>query len=151
MPSFSLDANVLIYAVDHRDPVKHAAARQTIVLAGQIEITLTMQVLGEFFHAVGRKRLLPRDEAARAVSSWLALFKVIHATPEDVAPAMAAAVAGRFSYWDALMLGTASRAGCTILFSEDMADGATFGPLTVRNPFGPTGPSPAFVAAISGA
>jgi predicted nucleic acid-binding protein len=44
------------------------------------------------------------------------------------------AAAGRFSYWDALLLATLGRAGCSVLLSEDMADGATLAGVTTRNP-----------------
>lgn len=37
------------------------------------------------------------------------------------------------------MLASAEEAGCTLCYSEDMADGARLGAVTVRNPFGPRG------------
>ena len=42
---------------------------------------------------------------------------------------------GRFSYWDSVLLASAAEAGCTTIFSEDMADGARFGSIAVANPF----------------
>ncbi len=38
-------------------------------------------------------------------------------------------------FFDALLVACAESAGCDILFSEDMADGAKYGSITVRNPF----------------
>ena len=49
--------------------------------------------------------------------------------------ALAEAAAGRCSYWDALLLATLGRAGCSVLLSEDMADGTTLAGVTIRNPF----------------
>ena len=39
------------------------------------------------------------------------------------------------SYWDAAILAAAQQSGCTLLLSEDMTDGETYGSVTVRNPF----------------
>lgn len=61
--------------------------------------------------------------------------------------AIAAAATGRFSYWDALLLATLGRAGCSAVLSGDTADGASLAGATVRNPFaGAT--LPAAVAAL---
>ncbi len=43
--------------------------------------------------------------------------------------------AGRLSYWDALMLASAAEAGCTVMLSEDMQDGAILFGLEIVNPF----------------
>jgi predicted nucleic acid-binding protein len=59
------------------------------------------------------------------------------------------AAAGRFSYWDAVLLASAATVGCTTMLSEDMADGARLGGITVRNPFGPNGLSAAAAAALA--
>jgi predicted nucleic acid-binding protein len=37
--------------------------------------------------------------------------------------------------WDAVILSTASEAGCRLLLSEDMQEGFTWGGVTVTNPF----------------
>jgi predicted nucleic acid-binding protein len=54
---------------------------------------------------------------------------------DEARAALAEAAAGRFSYWDALLLATLGRAGCSVLLSEDMADGARLAGVTVRDPF----------------
>ena len=45
------------------------------------------------------------------------------------------AVAGRASYWDALLVATAAEAGCRLILTEDLADGTTLGGVTIHNPF----------------
>ncbi len=40
------------------------------------------------------------------------------------------------------MLASARTAGCTVMISEDMQDGATLLGLEIVNPFGANGPSP---------
>lgn len=41
----------------------------------------------------------------------------------------------QLSTWDAVVLSTASEAGCRLLLSEDLQDGFTLGGVTVTNPF----------------
>ena len=48
--------------------------------------------------------------------------------------ALAEAAAGGFSCWDALLLATLGRAGCGVLLSEDMQDGAALAGVVVRDP-----------------
>jgi predicted nucleic acid-binding protein len=44
---------------------------------------------------------------------------------------MAAHMAGRFSFWDALLLATAEAGGCEAIISEDMHPGAMLGRVRV--------------------
>jgi predicted nucleic acid-binding protein len=49
------------------------------------------------------------------------------------------AAVGRASYWDALLVATAREAGCSVMLTEDLADGANFGGVHIHNPFSPAG------------
>jgi predicted nucleic acid-binding protein len=40
-----------------------------------------------------------------------------------------------FSIYDSLIIAAALRAGCSILYSEDLHHGQAIGQLTIRNPF----------------
>jgi predicted nucleic acid-binding protein len=62
------------------------------------------------------------------------LFPLIGIDPNDAERALQTAALQRLSYWDALMVATVGRAGCTTLLSEDMGDGATRNGVTIRNP-----------------
>jgi predicted nucleic acid-binding protein len=82
-------------------------------LAAGGRCVLTVQALGEFFLAATRKRLLARPVAAAQVRRWMTVFpSPAAASVTAVVAAMDAAVEGRFSYWDALLLATAAEAGC---------------------------------------
>ena len=41
----------------------------------------------------------------------------------------------RISYWDALIVSAAERAGCKRILSEDLNDGQRYHSLTISNPF----------------
>jgi predicted nucleic acid-binding protein len=49
------------------------------------------------------------------------------------------AAAGRASYCDALLVATVREAGCSVLLTEDLADGTDFGGVRIHNPFSPSG------------
>lgn len=59
-----------------------------------------------------------------------------------VRAALEEASEARVSYWDGVLLASAAEAGCTTIFSEDMAHGARFGSIAVAIPFGRDGLAP---------
>jgi predicted nucleic acid-binding protein len=131
----SLDANVLFYAADVKSGSRHLRAVNIVRAAATSDCVLTVQALAEFYHATTRKGALSRADAAREVDELSQLFEIVGADPGDLTRAVVAAKAGRFSIWDGIMLSTVEQAGCTMLLSEDMGDGARFGAVTVVNPF----------------
>ena len=137
---FTLDTNLLLYGFDKLDPRKQEIARTIVGKATQLDCLLTNQALAEFFSAAVRKRHMSPPDAQ--VRDWMALFADAPTTRPAIERAMMEVQAGRFSFWDALLLAAAEEAGCTICLSEDMADGATLR-LVVRTPFSEEGLSPA--------
>jgi predicted nucleic acid-binding protein len=140
MSRFSLDSNILVYAADARDPVRQASAMSLIGRAPYSDCVLTPQSLAEFFNAVTRKGIIPRAEAAAQIGRWRRVFQICAGpTGDAVYDAALASAAGRFQFYDALLLATASAAGCVALVSEDMADGARFAGVRVVSAFDPAG------------
>ena len=136
----SLDSNVLIYAVDPRDPVRRASAAQIIALAAVVDCVLVPQSIAEFFHVVTRKGVIAKQEAARQVGRWLGIF-TLTAGPggANLSLACSAAISGRFQFYDALLVATAAAAGCTAVISEDMHPGANLGGARLVAAFDPAG------------
>lgn len=139
--TFTLDTNVLVYAVDTAAGPRRETAQQTIELALQHGgCRLTLQAISEFYAAATRKGMMPSADAAAQGSDWLDLFPApLSASAGAVRVALAAAAARRLSYWDALLVATAAEGGCAAVLSEDMADGAVIEGIRVVNPFGPGG------------
>jgi predicted nucleic acid-binding protein len=134
---FGLDTNILVYAVETGGREKARTAEMIVRRAvATRRCLLSLQNIGEFYHVCARKRHAPPEAAARRAADYGQLFAVVAPSMDEVRVALVEAAAGRFSYWDALLLATLSRAGCTTMLSEDMGDGATLGGVTVRNPFG---------------
>ncbi len=138
---FSLDTNILVYAVDRDGSERHWLSVELVGRAARRDCVLTVQALAEFFHATTRKGLLEPSEAGRFVRDWLEVFEVVSADGAALAEAMAAVDEHRFSFWDAMLWATAKRAGCSVLVSEDMQHGRRFGGVEFVNPFAPDGPS----------
>ena len=135
MTRFSLDSNVLVYAADGRAGARHTRALHILVSAARRDCVLTLQVLGEFFHAATRKRIAPRHDAAAQVRDLLAIFRTVAADVEAFRAALEDGERSTRSFWDGVLMATLARAGCDFLLSEDMQDGARFGRVTIVDPF----------------
>jgi predicted nucleic acid-binding protein len=99
------------------------------------DCVLSLQAIGEFFHATTRKRLLAPRVAARQVDDWITAFQLTTATATAMSTAVRWQVQARLGFWDGLMLATLREAGCTALLSEDLQHGADYDGVRVLNPF----------------
>ncbi|MBN8908271.1 MAG: PIN domain-containing protein, partial [Rhodospirillales bacterium] len=120
---FTLDTNVLIYAIDTASPHRHAIAREVVLRAQPLDCCLTLQAVSEFFVAVSRKRLLPIERAARLADDWMTTFETVGTSADAIRQALGATLRHRASYWDALLVAAAAGAGCIAILTEDLADG----------------------------
>src|SRR5690348_3360470 len=118
-PRFALDANLLVYAVDGDAGARHELASQIVLASVRLDCWLTSQSVSEFYAAVVRKRIIPAALAAARAEDWLTAYPNVAASGNAVRLALADAVAGRASYWDALMIATVAEAGCTLILTED--------------------------------
>jgi predicted nucleic acid-binding protein len=132
-----LDTNILVYAYDRHDPRKQGVA-QSLLIAGieNESAALSVQVLGEFFNVVTRqiKKPMTPDEAKEAIE----LFSNLLIQEIDLAMVERAIDTHkiyRISYWDALIVSAAERAGCKQILSEDLNDGQLYHSLAISNPF----------------
>src|SRR4051812_23751706 len=118
---FTLDTGVLVYAVDARDPVKRELALQIVEAAAERNCPLALQVIGEFYTVASSKLKLGAKDAASRAEQLIAGFESFGYSVHAVRAALDEAARGRFSFWDAVLLASAAEAGCTRIFSEDMA------------------------------
>ena len=132
---FSLDTNILVYAVDRDAGTKHERSREILGRAAQRDCVLLVQALAEFFHATTRKHLLEPARASAFVRDWLAVFPVTSAAAPALVHAIDAVAEHRLSFWDALLWATARQSGCSAILSEDMQDGRRLGGVEFINPF----------------
>lgn len=133
------DTNVFIYLWDARDALKMGVAEEVVRGMASARSAVGLQVVGEVQNVLRRKFKSPGWEAAQRARNLLTAFEVFSASRVNVEESLSLMAAGRNQYWDALLLTAARDAGCTVIFTEDMADGSKFGPLEIVNPFGVDG------------
>ena len=132
-----LDTNVLVYAHDTSAGVKHEKAK---ALVGRLWETrdgcLSVQVLQEFYVTVTRKVTKPIDSAEAAqIISDLATWRIHEPGAQDVLGAVEIHRRYGISFWDAMIIQSASRLGCNLVWSEDLNPGQIYDQVTVRTPF----------------
>jgi predicted nucleic acid-binding protein len=129
------DANVLVYTDDQDARRKQTKALELVEEArlGGWGVVST-QILQEYFVAATTKLRVPPEIARRKVELFGRLDLVLIDLP-DILAAVDLLRLHAISFWDALVLRAAHRAGCTVLLTEDLQHGARYDGVEVRNPF----------------
>ena len=132
-----LDTNVLVYAHDRSAGEKYRRALYLLEqVATQENAALSVQVLQEFFVTVTTKlpKPLPVHDAAAIVSD-LGTLPTHAPDVMDVLAAIDIHDRLQVSFWDAMILRSASVLRCSVVWSEDLAHERHYDDLEVRNPF----------------
>ena len=129
------DANVLAYSDDRDSPEKQAVALELLARGRRDRKgVVSTQVLQEYFVTATRKLNVPAEAARRKVELFSRL-DLIAVHLEDILAAIDLHRLHRISFWDALVVRTALKAGCARLYSEDLQVGRKFDGLEIVNPF----------------
>jgi len=132
-----VDTNILIYAYDRGAGPKHDLALSLIETLWQEGTgALSTQVLQEFYVNVRRKAQKPisAQQARDLIADYLAWNPVIN-DGASVLEAIDMEQRYKFSFWDAMIVAAANRAGASTLYSEDFNSGQIIGSLKIINPF----------------
>ena len=132
-----VDTNVLVYARDASEPAKQPRAAEWLAYLWREQAGRTsVQVLSEYYVTVTRK-LEPGLDADDAWDDVRALFAWRPQPVDDTVMERAREVERRHSvsWWDSLVVAAAQMQGCSLLLTEDLADGAVLGSVTARSPF----------------
>ncbi len=132
---FTVDSNVLIYAVDKADPHKNRVASAILARADLADCILTTQALGEFLKIIRQKHTDSLPLAMEQVDRWSLLLPIIDTTPMHLIEATKLSVRHKLQFWDCVIWRAACSAGATALISEDMQDGLEIDGMTVVDPF----------------
>jgi predicted nucleic acid-binding protein len=146
---FTLDTNILVYAMNIDAGERHLLASRIIEQAVPLDCRLTLQSISEFYSVVSRKRLVRAADAVAQAEDWLTMFATVTASAAAIRLALTSAVTGQASYWDALLVATAAEAGCTSILTEDLADGTILHGVRILNPFGDGVLTPAAAALLA--
>jgi len=132
---YTVDTNILFYAIDSRDAKKHARALELIHRGNSDRFRVLLQTLGELCNSISRRQPALRQQAEQMVDLLQQIYSIVPAAFEDLTNALALQRQHQLQFWDTMLTTTAKRAGCTTLLSEDMQDTQHLNGITIRNPF----------------
>lgn len=130
-----LDTNILIYAALNQDAAKHKTAAGIVRdLLASDEGAISAQVVNEFTNVMFKKTNRSSDEIRRLNYIFSPMLR-IDVTSSLVDSAITLKDRYGVQYYDALIIAAAQCLRCDEIYSEDMADGCSYGRVTVVNPF----------------
>jgi predicted nucleic acid-binding protein len=132
-----VDTNVLVYAFDKSNsPKKQAAQRLMNELMEDDLLRVSTQVLQELFVALtGKVSQRCSSEEALAVLEDLTAWPVMVVDYAAIRAAVGLADQAQLSFWDAVVVVAAARAGATVLYTEDVNAGQEILGVRISNPF----------------
>ncbi len=132
---YFIDTNVPVYANDRSSPEKMKRARDILADTYTSRLgCLSTQVLQEFFVISTRMAGIPWENA-RAQVKKLAELDTVIVDRDIIVGAIDLHRIHQLSFWDALIIKSASAAGCRRLLTEDLSHGQVLDGVLVENPF----------------
>jgi predicted nucleic acid-binding protein len=131
-----VDANILVYAHDLDAAQKHHVASQVVTSLWNEKIgVLSPQVLQEFYVVATRKMAAPMTplDARAIVRAYLPWS--IGADGAMVLQASEIEERNHISFWDAMIVAAAHRAGAGRVLTEDLNHGQRIEGIVIENPF----------------
>ena len=130
-----IDTNILVYMQSGMNETKMKISRQLFEQsASDNRIVISTQVLQEFYVAMTRK--LGHDPIP--IKNLLALFsdfEIVTITTSIIFDAIDTTIINQLSFWDSLIICSASAGKCKIIYSEDLNHGQVIRGVEVVNPF----------------
>lgn len=132
-----VDTNVLVYAHDVSAGEKYERASKLIEDLWENENgCLSIQVAQEFYTTITAKVKKPlKSETAAELLNALSAWRAHAPDMQDVLRAIEIQRRYQISFWDAMIIVSAIRLNCEILWSEDLNDGQVYDGVKVINPF----------------
>jgi predicted nucleic acid-binding protein len=130
-----VDTNLLLYAFDPADAVKHQVAKEWMERLWSSKMgRISWQVLNEFYANAERKLKLPTPAARKTVED-LTHWQPVAFQMSLILRAWQWMDDAGVSYWDSLILAATEQLGCRWLLSEDFQHGRKYASVEVVNPF----------------
>lgn len=135
MSKIFLDTNILVYAIDPRDPLKHKKARTRLKdCTTHHEGVISTQVLQEFYVTCTKKLGLATLET-KELLQFFSHFQTTLVTPAIIENAIDCSVLHQLSFWDSLIISSAETAKCTEIWTEDLSHNQVIRSVKIVNPF----------------
>lgn len=132
-----VDTCIFLYAYDKSDINKHHKAKNLIASLWESgKGALSIQVLQELFVNVTKKvpEPLPSSIAAEIVFD-LGQWKLHRPDLESILEAIGIQQRNKVSFWDAMIICSAKKLGCKIIWTEDLNSNQYYEEIQARNPF----------------
>lgn len=132
-----VDTNVLVYAHDRSAGAKHDRAKALLAELWESRTgCLSIQVLQEFYVTITRKVANPLSrQTASQIIADLSAWNMHSPNAQNVLEAINLQDRYHVSFWDAMILTSATQLGCQTVWSEDLNAGQRYGEVRVVNPF----------------
>jgi len=132
-----VDSNIWIYLFTSDDVSKNELAHKFIAentSKGNVFV-VSYQVINEVGTVLKRKKKFEELKIRFVFETMFDLCVVQDFSQEIILKASIMRDTMSVSYWDSIIIATASEAGCNYLTSEDMQNGQTISNLTIHNIF----------------
>ena len=129
------DTNVFLYAFLNQDVAKKAKAAMLIAQSVK-DCTghVSMQIVNEFCNVMVKKSGKSASEIGNAIGLFTKM-QMVETSLKLVQRALEMREAFNLQFFDSLLLASAERAGCGVLYTEDLNDGQLYGTVRAVNPF----------------
>ena len=132
------DTNIVVYCFDTLEPRKQTRAKDLLAHALNSKLgVVSYQVIQEFCNVAtkGRRLQLPQERILAYVNLVLQPMNQVGSSAQLIESALKLRAEHGFSFYDSLIIASATQAKCHVLYSEDMQHMQRVGSLQIVNPF----------------
>lgn len=129
-----VDTNIWLYAfIDSGSAPKHELAKE---LVSRRAVVISTQVINETCVNLLKKAAFPEPSIRELVAAFFEKYTVTDIDRDVLLTASELREKHSMSFWDSLIVASALRSDCDVLFSEDMQHGLIVeGQLAIEDPF----------------
>jgi predicted nucleic acid-binding protein len=126
------DSNIVLYAFGRDNDARKGIALELLAA----KPCISTQVINEVLNVLYRKFHFSHDQALEVFTFLTSTLPVFPVANQEISTGLEIKRVTGYSYWDSLIIATAICNGCSLLYTEDLADGQKVNKrLTIVNPF----------------
>jgi predicted nucleic acid-binding protein len=134
--NFFLDTNVMVYVFDRDAPKKRSIALELVEAALTGHGLISYQVVQETLNVLSSpKWKIPVPEIQHFLSKVLMPLCLVYPSTDLFESALGISAETGWTFYDGLIVAAASKAGCALLYTEDLQDGRVIRGVKIQNPF----------------
>ena len=128
-----IDTNILVYAYSETEPEKKQVAVQLLT---DRSVCMSTQVVNEFVWIMSSKYRVDMKLLSDVAKNLFLLYRMDIVDDRTIAAAIDMSMRYRLSYWDSLIVSSAMKLNCPVLYSEDLQHKQVIEKsITITNPF----------------